>query len=88
MEISLTSVVIFLLGVALGAPLVKVAKARGPLILLVAMVALSIPLFTIGPHPVVLGVYFTIAIYLLSIAGKLLRDPSKFNEFWKSIDQD
>ncbi len=87
MEITLTMVVIFLLGMVLGGPIVRVARAHGPMILLVAMVALSIPLFTLGPHPVILGIYTTIAIYLISIALKLLRDPSKFNEFWKSIDE-
>ncbi len=86
MEITLDFAVFFFTGIVMGRLIVKVAKQRGPFILLFAMVMLSIPLFTIGPEPTILGIYAAIAVYLLQMAFKLLRNPSKFNEFWLNLD--
>ena len=82
------TIVLFVLGAVLGTPIVRVSINRGPMIVLVAMIALSIPLFTVGPHPVVIGVYFPIAIYLLYVAQIGIRNPSAINEFWKNMGKE
>ena len=89
MEITVMTVVLFVIGAALGTPNVRVSIERGPIPwLLVSMIALAIPLFTVGPHPVVIGIYFSIAIYLLYIAQIAIRNPSAINELWKNIGKE
>jgi len=46
------------------------------------MIAFSLPLFTIGPHPVILGLYLPLAAYLLYVGQMVIRNPSAINEFW------
>ena len=83
MEITLAFVGLFLLGSGLGYPVMIFAKNRGPISwLLMPMIAYSIPLFTIGPHPIILGLYLPLAAYLLYVGQIVIRNPSAINEFW------
>ena len=86
MEITLTFVGLFLLGSILGYPIMIFAKNRGPIPwLLMPMIAYSLPLFTIGPHPTILGLYLPLAAYLLYGMQMLIRNPREFNELWLNL---
>ena len=86
MDITLTFVGLFLLGCGLGSPVVIFAKNRGPIPwLLMPMIAFSLPLFTIGPHPTILGLYLPFAVYLLYVGQMVIRNPSAINEFWRDF---
>ena len=83
MDFPLACVGLSLLGCGLGYPVMIFAKNRGPIPwLLVPMIAFSLPLFTIGPHPTVLGLYLPFAVYLLYVGQMVIRNPSAINEFW------
>jgi hypothetical protein len=83
MEITLTFVGLFLLGCGLGYPVMIFAKNRGPIPwLLIPMIVYSLPLFTIGPHPTILGLYLPLAACLLYVGQMVIRNPSAINEFW------
>ena len=49
---------------------------------LIPLIGYSIPLFTIGPNPIILGLYLPLAVYLLYIGQKVIRNPSAINGFW------
>ncbi len=49
---------------------------------LIPLIGYSIPLFTIGPHQIILGLYLPLATYLLYIGQMVIRNPSAINEFW------
>ena len=86
MEITLTFLGFFLLGCVLGYPVMIFAKNRGPIPwLMLPLVGYSIPLFTIGPHPIVLGLYLPLAGYLLYVGQLVIRNPSAINEFWENL---
>ena len=80
MEITLIFVCLFILGCGLGYPVMIFTKNRGPTWALMPMIAYSLPLFTIGPHPTILGLYLPIAAYLLYGLQKVVRNPNAFNE--------
>ncbi len=83
MEITAIWVVFLALGAGLGYPVMAFAKNRGPIPwLMLPLVGYSIPLFTIGPHPIVLGLYLPLAAYLLYVGQMVIRNPSAINEFW------
>ena len=83
MEITVMSVVFFVLGSGIGNPVMVFAKNRGLIPwVLIPLIGYSIPLFTIGPHPIVLGLYLPLAGYLLYIGQMVIRNPSAINEFW------
>ena len=83
MDITAMTVVFFLLGSGIGYPVMVFAKNRGPIPwLLIPLIGYSIPLFTIGPHPIVLGLYLPLAGYLLYCGWMAIRNPSVINEFW------
>ena len=83
MDITAMTVVFFLLGSGIGYPVMVFAKNRGPIPwLLIPLIGYSIPLFTIGPHPIVLGLYLPLAGYLLYFGWMVIRNPSAINEFW------
>ena len=87
MEITLTFLGFFLLGCVLGYPVMIFAKNRGPIPwLMLPLVGYSIPLFTIGPHPIVLGLYLPLAGYLLYVGQMVIRNPSAINEFWRNFE--
>ena len=79
-EITLILLCLFILGCGLGYPVMIFAKNRGPTWALMPMIAYSLPLFAIGPHPTILGLYLPIAVYLLYGFGKVIRNPKAFNE--------
>jgi len=86
MDITLTFVGFFLLGCGLGYPVMIFAKNRGPFPwLLMPMIAYSLPLFTIGPHPTILGLYLPLAAYLLYVMQTIIRNPRQFNELWRNL---
>ena len=83
MDITAMTVVFFLLGSGIGYPVMVFAKNRGPIPwLLIPLIGYSIPLFTIGPHPIVLGLYLPLAGYLLYCGWMVICNPSAINEFW------
>ena len=83
----MTFVGFFLLGCVLGYPVMIFAKNRGPIPwLMLPLVGYSIPLFTIGPHPIVLGLYLPLAGYLLYVGQMVIRNPSAINEFWRNFE--
>ena len=77
------TVVFLLLGCGIGYPVMVFAKNRGPIPWLMApLIGYSIPLFTIGPHPIVLGLYLPLAGYLLYCGWMVISNPSAYNELW------
>ena len=87
MEITLTFLGFFLLGCVLGYPVMIFAKNRDPIPwLMLPLVGYSIPLFTIGPHPIILGLYLPLAGYLLYVGQMVIRNPSAINEFWRNFE--
>ena len=85
MEITLIFLCLFILGCGLGYPVMIFAKNRGPTWALMPMIAYSLPLFAIGPHPTILGLYLPIAAYLLHGLSKVIRNPKAFNEMMLNL---
>ena len=79
-EITLILLCLFILGCGLGYPEMIFAKNRESTWALMPMIAYSLPLFAIGPHPTILGLYLPIAAYLLYGLSILIRNPKAFNE--------
>ena len=83
MDITAMTVVFFLLGCGIGYPIMVYSKNRGLIPwFLIPLIGYSIPLFTIGPHPIILGLYLPLAAYLLYVGQMVIRNPSAINEFW------
>ena len=83
MDITVIWLVFFGLGAGLGYPIMVYSKNRGLIPwVLIPLIGYSIPLFTIGPHPIVLGLYLPLAGYLLYVGQMVIRNPSAINEFW------
>ena len=83
MEITIIWAAFFVLGAGLGYPVMVYSKNRGLIPwVLIPLIGYSIPLFTIGPHPIVLGLYLPLAGYLLYCGWMVIRNPSVINEFW------
>ncbi len=86
MDITAITVVFFLLGCGIGYPVMVYSKNRGLIPwVLIPLIGYSIPLFTIGPHPIVLGLNLPLAGYLLYVGQMVIRNPSAINEFWKNM---
>ena len=86
MEITTMTVIFFLLGCGIGYPVMIYSKNRGLIPwVLIPLIGYSIPLFTIGPHPIILGLYLPLAAYLLYVGQMVIRNPSAINEFWENI---
>jgi len=86
MEITIIWAAFFVLGAGLGYPVMVYSKNRGLIPwVLIPLIGYSIPLFTIGPHPIVLGLYLPLAGYLLYVGQMVIRNPSAINEFWKNM---
>ena len=83
MEISLIDVIFFLLGCAIGSAFVLIVSKRGPFMAMGVLILFSIPLFTIGLHPTVLGLFVPIALFLLRMGYLVLRNPELAHEVWK-----
>ena len=84
MDITIMTGVFFALGLSLGYPVTVFTKNRGPLWLLIPLLAYSIPLFTIGLHPIVVGLYLPHALYLIYCGLLVIRNPRAFNEAMKT----
>ena len=83
MEITVMSAVFFVLGSGIGYPVMVYSENRGLIPwVLIPLIGYSIPLFTIGPHPIILGLYLPLAAYLLYIGQMVIRNPSAINGFW------
>ena len=83
MDITAMTVVFFVLGCGIGSPIMVYSKNRGLIPwVLIPLIGYSIPLFTIGPHPIILGLYLPLAAYLLYIGQMVIRNPSAINGFW------
>ena len=83
MDITAINVFFLILGIGVGYPVTIFAKNRGPIPwLMVPLVGYSIPLFTIGLHPIVVGLYLPLAIYLIYCGWIVFRNPSVINELY------
>ena len=83
MDITAINVVFLILGIGVGYSVMIFVMNRGPVPwLMVPLVGYSIPLFTIGLHPIVLGLYLPLAGYLLYCGWMVILNPSVINEFW------
>jgi len=83
MEISLIDVIFFLFGCTAGLVFALIASKRGPFTTMGVLILFSIPLFTIGLHPAVLGLFTPIALFLLRMGYLVLRNPELAHEVWK-----
>ena len=81
-------VIFFLLGCATGSAFALIVSKRGPFTAMGVLVLFSIPLFTIGPHPAVLGLFVPISLFLLRIGYLVLRNPEVAYEVWKKYKGD
>ena len=87
MEISLIDAIFFLLGCAAGLAFAFPAAERGPFAIMGVLILFSIPLFTIGLHPIVLGLFAPIALFLLRMGYMVLRNPELAHEVWKKYKE-
>ena len=83
MEISLIDVIFFLLGCAIGSAFALIVSKRGPFTAMGVLILFSIPLFTIGLHPTVLGLFVPTTLFLLRMGYLVLRNPKVAHEVWK-----
>ena len=66
MGITAIDVFFLILGIGVGYSIMILVMNRGPVPwLMVPLVVYSIPLFTIGLHPIVVGLYLPLAGYLI-----------------------
>ena len=83
MDITVMTVIFFLLGCGIGYPVMVYSKNLGLIPwVLIPLIGYSIPLFTIGPNPIILGLYLPLSAYLLYIGQMVIRNPSAINGFW------
>ena len=88
MDITAINVLFLILGIGVGYPVMIFAKNRGPIPwLMVPLVGYSIPLFTIGLHPIVVGLYLPLAVYLIYCGWIVFRNPSAINELWLNLEK-
>lgn len=87
MEISLIDIIFFLLGCTAGFTFALIASKRGPFTIMGVLILFSIPLFTIGPHPTVLGLFVPIVLFLLRMGYLVLRNPELAHEVWKKYEK-
>ena len=82
------NVVFLILGIGVGYSVMIFVMNRGPFPwLMVPLVGYSIPLFTIGLHPIVVGLYLPLAIYLIYCGWIVFRNPSEINELWLNLEK-
>ena len=83
MDITAINVVFLILGIGVGYSVMIFVMNRGPVPwLMVPLVGYSIPLFTIGLHPIVVGLYLPLAGYLIYCGWRGFRNPSVSNELY------
>ena len=79
----MSDVIFFLLGCAAGLVFASIASKRGPFTIMGILILFSIPLFTIGLHPTVLGLFVPMTLFLLRMGYLVLRNPEVAHEVWK-----
>ena len=83
MDINAINVVFLILGIGVGYSVMIFVMNRGPVPwLMVPLVGYSIPLFTIGLHPIVVGLYLPLAGYLIYCGWMVIRNPGVINELY------
>ena len=83
MDITAINGFFLILGIGVGYSIMIFVMNRGQVPwLMVPLVGYSIPLFTIGLHPIVVGLYLPLAGYLIYCGWIVIRNPSVINEFW------
>ena len=83
----MSDVIFFLLGCAAGLVFAFIASKRGPFTTMGVLILFSIPLFTIGLHPTVLGLFVPIALFLLRMGYLVLCNPKLVHEVWKKHNE-
>ena len=69
------------IGVVYSIMIFVMNRGQGPC-LMGPLVGYSIPLFTIGLHPIVVGLYLPLAGYLIYCGWIVIRNPSVINELY------
>ena len=87
MGVSLIDVIFFLFGCTAGLVFALFAWKRGPFTTMGVLILFSIPLFTIGLHPVVLGLFAPMALFLLRMGYLVLRNPELVHKVWKKNEE-
>ena len=88
MDITAINVFFLILGIGVGYSIMIFVMNRGPVPwLMVPLVGYSIPLFTIGLHPIVVGLYLPLAVYLMYCGWIVFRNPSAINELWLNFEK-
>jgi hypothetical protein len=81
--VSIEEILFFLLGCMVGLVFAIIASKRGPVVILASLILFSIPLFTIGPHPTILGLFVPLALLLIRMMFLVLRNPEHALNAWK-----
>ena len=83
MDITAINGFFLILGIGVGYSIMIFVMNRGQVPwLMVPRVCYSIPLFTIGLHPIVVGLYLPLAGYLIYCGWIVIRNPSVINELY------
>ena len=83
MDITAINGFFLILGIGVGYSIMIFVMNRGQVPwLMVPLVGYSIPLFTIGLHPIVVGLYLPLAGYLIYCGWMVIRNPSVINELY------
>ena len=83
MDITAINGFFLILGIGVGYSIMIFVMNRGQVPwLIVPLVVYSIPLFTIGLHPIVVGLYLPLAGYLIYCGWIVIRNPSVINELY------
>ena len=83
MDITAINGFFLILGIGVGYSIMIFMMNRGQVPwLMVPLVGYSIPLFTIGLHPIVVGLYLPLAGYLIYCGWIVIGNPSVINELY------
>ena len=83
MDITAINGFFLILGIGVGYSIMIFVMNRGQVPwLMVPLVGYSIPLFTIGLHPILVGLYLPLAGYLIYCGLIVIRNPSVINELY------
>ena len=83
MDITAINGFFLILGIGVGYSIMIFVMNRGQVPwLMVPLVGYSIPLFTIGLHPIVVGLYLPLAGYLIYCGWIVILNPSVINELY------
>ena len=85
--VSIEEILFFLLGCVVGLVFTIIASKKGPMAMLASLILFSIPLFTIGPHPTILGLFAPLALFLIRMQFLVLRNPEHALNAWKMYNK-